>query len=101
VYGAPRHPHFPTRRSSDLAAPARLELPVRGHVMAAVACGWLSAAGLCLTYLGIGGLVDAVTGGGAIGWRPPALMAAGIVLAVAGDRKSTRLNSSHVKISYA
>ena len=66
------------------AAPARLELPVRGHVMAAVACGWLSAAGLCLTYLGIGGLVDAVTGGGAIGWRPPALMAAGIVLAVAG-----------------
>ncbi|HLU71885.1 MAG TPA: ABC transporter ATP-binding protein [Nonomuraea sp.] len=61
-----------------------LELPVRGHVLAALACGWLSAAGLCLFYLGVGRLIDRIVEGGAIGWHTPVLIGAGIALAVAG-----------------
>lgn len=70
--------------SGPVPSAPRPALPVRGHVLAAVVCGWLSAAGLCLCHLGIGGLIDAVTAGGAIGWRGPGLMGAGIALAVAG-----------------
>ncbi|MBX6168580.1 MAG: hypothetical protein IRY84_13210, partial [Thermobispora bispora] len=62
--------------SGPVPSAPRPALPVRGHVLAAVVCGWLSAAGLCLCYLGIGGLIDAVTAGGAIGWRGPGLMGA-------------------------
>ncbi|MBB5138390.1 ABC-type transport system involved in cytochrome bd biosynthesis fused ATPase/permease subunit [Thermocatellispora tengchongensis] len=62
----------------------RLEVPARGHVLAALACGWLTAAGLCLCYLGVGRLIDQVVSEGAIDWRAPALMGAGIALAVAG-----------------
>src|SRR5690606_28064174 len=57
---------------------------VRGHVLAALACGWLTAAGLCLCYLGIGGLIDRVVRDGVIDGRAPALMGTGIALAVAG-----------------
>ena len=70
--------------SGPMSPPPRLDLPVRGHVLAAVTCGWLSAAGLCLCYLGVGRLVDRTVGGGAIGWQAPGLIVAGVVLAVAG-----------------
>src|SRR5690606_40149996 len=90
VYGVHRHLHsFPTRRSSDLAAAARADqrgrAPGRG------------------------------VEGDVLQHRRPGLVAEGDVLeadvalqradrglrVVALDRKSTRLNSSHVKISYA
>src|SRR5690606_41623172 len=89
------HP-FPTRRSSDLSASApaptppaepaapivaedkRIEadLPLTGTWLGAVLAG-------ALALLGLGAVLILVT------WRRRR------------DRKSTRLNSSHVKISYA
>src|SRR5690606_41417517 len=88
-----RAPHsFPTRRSSDLFPRVR----VLGTI------GWI-VAGIIIGRLG----VEATA-------IPMQLAAAGSVLlglyclalphtppSASGDRKSTRLNSSHVKISYA
>ena len=81
---SPTSPTVSPVASSAVPPPARPAPPVRGHVAAAVACGWLSAVGLCLCYLGVGRLIDQVTGGGALDWRTSALVAAGIALAVAG-----------------
>jgi ATP-binding cassette subfamily C protein len=69
--------------SPDLS-PSRLDLPVRPHVLAALACGWLVAVGLCTCYLGIGRLIDDVMAGGDRLWAALATMAGGIVLAAAG-----------------
>src|SRR5690349_23397049 len=76
-YGDPRDlPSFPTRRSSDLIFTA-------GNLVCALAPSyeWLMAARVVTslahgTFFGVGSVV-------------------------ATDRKSTRLNSSHVEISYA
>ncbi|MFG1694613.1 ATP-binding cassette domain-containing protein [Nonomuraea sp. NPDC049309] len=65
-------------------SPSRLDLPVRPHVLASLACGWLVAIGLCVCYLGIGRLIDDVMAGGERPWAALATMAAGIVLAAAG-----------------
>lgn len=62
----------------------RLELPVRGHVFVALTCGWLSAAGLCLCYLGVGHLIDQAVSEGSFDGRPAALMGVGIAVAVTG-----------------
>src|SRR5690606_39804385 len=77
-YGHHRDLHsFPTRRSSDLRGPG--ERVGRPKIVVPVVRG--------------GGATVGVTaeGGMAVSVRRP----------LAGDRKSTRLNSSHVKISYA
>src|SRR5690606_41729229 len=89
---APAHPRapppFPTRRSSDLAGPQLVDAghQVRPH--------------LFLEVLDLGGdrdadegLVEQAVDIQRVGW----LGGGG----GNGDRKSTRLNSSHVKISYA
>src|SRR5690606_39716503 len=91
----PQRPtRFPTRRSSDLQFPAPALRLVGGQdadtdeeaeqpsddTAAADSGGDGAGAG---TWLGLAGLIAGL---------------AGLVL---GDRKSTRLNSSHVKISYA
>src|SRR5690349_24016977 len=82
-YGARRDLHsFPTRRSSDLAV-VPLSTPASSRVVRAT-----SQAGRSSRL---------------VGWRPAA--AGWPTDATAGearaDRKSTRLNSSHVEISYA
>src|SRR5207249_10043176 len=90
-YDAPRHLHsFPTRRSSDLHLGVEVQTSamVTGMQPAAVLMGKtrlpaavvLWAAGVAASPLGkkLGTPIDR-----------------------AGDRKSTRLNSSHVSISYA
>src|SRR5690606_41655261 len=73
----PALPSFPTRRSSDLGAPPRLTDPPRP---------WKNAMGMRA-------------------FSPTRVSAAWALLSsqleARKDRKSTRLNSSHVKISYA
>src|SRR5690606_41801535 len=85
---------FPTRRSSDLALPR----PVRK----------LGAGGVCPDALQSrgdrGGGREAHSPGPAPGVTEARVPASGSTSASAArgvDRKSTRLNSSHVKISYA
>src|SRR5438874_9776748 len=77
-HGAHRNLHsFPTRRSSDLVMGT---LPLVREVVRAVAP---------IPVIAAGGIAD---GAG---------LAASLMLGAEGDRKSTRLNSSHVEISYA
>ncbi|WP_345147233.1 ABC transporter ATP-binding protein [Nonomuraea rubra] len=57
---------------------------MRSHVLAAVGCGWLVAVGLCVCYLGVGRLIDDVTGAGDRPWQALVMMGTGIVLAAAG-----------------
>src|SRR5690606_41363222 len=85
-YAAPRALHsFPTRRSSDLtvAPPRRVPWPdyARAFVLSASNSAWLMAP-------------ESSSDLASATWEalPPA---------TDRDRKSTRLNSSHVKISYA
>src|SRR5260221_8939578 len=61
--------------------------------------GLAASARRALEESGITG-VTVVVGDGSLGWAPLAPYGA-IVVAAAGDRKSTRLNSSHTVISYA
>src|SRR5690606_41376893 len=94
-----RRPSLPTRRSSDLdvaqQAVQRRALHAAARVAAVVvtirqrhpAFGLL-AGDECLRRLALG--VERVE-----------LLIEPFVAGLAGDRKSTRLNSSHVKISYA
>src|SRR5690606_40277994 len=94
--GHPHPPSFPTRRSSDLAATGAIFGAVdvvtvafaeeRGHKAAASVVLSLYALGSCVAGLVFGLLRFA--GPAERRW-------------LLGDRKSTRLNSSHVKISYA
>src|SRR5690606_40503872 len=85
-----RHLHsFPTRRSSDLIIEAAKALYC-GHSVADISRSDAGGAELHNTTQRIGELIaDA---------RANAYKAACFIT---GDRKSTRLNSSHVKISYA
>src|SRR5690606_40247685 len=89
---------FPTRRSSDLNSAGK---PILGQIEKYDLTNVLVAVVRYFggTKLGVGGLIDA--------YRTAAQLAidnATIVekqLLAHLDRKSTRLNSSHVKISYA
>src|SRR5690606_41958762 len=89
----PRHPHsFPTRRSSDLLSSATQDSLLH-H----------AAQHLSVVLAQTGKREDSV----GVEVQQPRFVAALEALQVAGteqparDRKSTRLNSSHVKISYA
>src|SRR5690606_41892263 len=97
-HGAHRDLHSsPTRRSSDLAGvgehPVAQRQPERRGERPGAADLQLERTGPAVE--GLGQLVEVLAppGGGALG------VAAGAV--DEPDRKSTRLNSSHVKISYA
>src|SRR5690606_39309346 len=99
LHGAPRHlPPFPTRRSSDLKKTGgRYEFQRRypnGEMYAPVT-GYYS-----LRY-GSGGLEHAENE--VLAGNDPRLLVRRLSDMFTGreDRKSTRLNSSHVKISYA
>src|SRR5690606_40726032 len=95
-YAVPRRLHsFPTRRSSDLTvalptlaadfgvATSSIEWVVVGYLLSLAV--WIPASGWI---------------GDRVGTKRTLLFALG-VFTVASDRKSTRLNSSHVKSSYA
>src|SRR5690606_41383216 len=90
-------PPFPTRRSSDLAlAPRRiLHLDVAGREQALTE-GVAVADGLLLRIP----RHDAGHAPRPLGHGPALVRHPGETHTI-GDRKSTRLNSSHVKISYA
>src|SRR5690606_41634007 len=114
----PTLPSFPTRRSSDLLLPARPRGSLRarpGRLMTSTATTWIDLDGV-VNMRDVGGIPT--TDGGAI--RRGALLRSdnlqdltprdvaalrerGLtdVVDLRRDRKSTRLNSSHVKISYA
>src|SRR5690606_41305562 len=82
-------PPFPTRRSSDLhvhAAMLRLACAVAGPDRVAMITDSISATGLSDGEYLLGPMRVRVVDG---------------VARLVEDRKSTRLNSSHVKISYA
>src|SRR5690606_41717651 len=86
VYGHRRHrPSFPTRRSSDLMALMLRLGGMRG--------GWGRGLLAAAATLAVAALVQWAVASGHIG--------AQMGLSAWQDRKSTRLNSSHVKISYA
>src|SRR5690606_42065713 len=81
-------PLFPTRRSSDLVCGAAMQGLFKNPLASPDIIGVSSGGAL-------GAVVGIVVGGAMVHpWLVPAA-------AFAGDRKSTRLNSSHVKISYA
>src|SRR5690606_41355048 len=90
---------FPTRRSSDLTPP-----PTWGWLCSCSACpardGRRRVAGLPphRRTLGVGAAVPPVVGGHPLAMGPDHCSRRSQLV---GDRKSTRLNSSHVKISYA
>src|SRR5690606_41948134 len=92
---------FPTRRSSDLREWVKARDELRQHYAAQVMLRNLHEAQL--------ELMRKIQAGEAIGpedeerWQRTAELVAynPYVSAVLRDRKSTRLNSSHVKISYA
>src|SRR5699024_12712406 len=96
-----RHLHsFPTRRSSDLLGKIQV-LPVAGGVVQAQAGGDHAPVDVVpLVGLAAAHLFDVPHGGLGAGMGDQVVH----VLAQHGqnlDRKSTRLNSSHVSISYA
>src|SRR5690606_42054263 len=86
-HGPPLHHSFPTRRSSDLSSRNRSassrESRVKSRVLPAGKRSVAVTAHLVFNDLFLDQRRDLLIGGR---W---------------GDRKSTRLNSSHVKISYA
>src|SRR5690606_42057825 len=85
-HGRPRDlPSFPTRRSSDLISLSDIFYP-----SSYVICDGL----LFLFFLIV--FRPAPKGPHTVHEEPP-----GPIMSIAIDRKSTRLNSSHVKISYA
>src|SRR5207253_10005551 len=94
-------PSFPTRRSSDLPDAMVYPCEVRSNLLAThrLIVWALMLSGILLVSLG---LVLAYT------WAFPDVTCSGDlclitwnIFAVPSDRKSTRLNSSHVAISYA
>src|SRR5690606_41638722 len=96
-HGDHRDPHsFPTRRSSDLsyAKPGDAGLDVMAREDAVVR----AAGGRALIPTGI---AFALPDGYAAFVQPRSGLALKHGITLLKDRKSTRLNSSHVKISYA
>src|SRR5207249_11153937 len=92
----PRLPSFPTRRSSDLllrGAPPRKQLDVVFYRPPQIEVP-VRAVPLPLPR-------GASAAGPPLGGKPHAPAPKPIPNAPEGDRKSTRLNSSHVSISYA
>src|SRR5690606_42141187 len=94
-------PSFPTRRSSDLLL-AWIDDPVAARL----SVGGIAVAGRGIAVavagrgIAVAGRGIAVAGRGiAVAGRGITVAGRGITVAVVGDRKSTRLNSSHVKIS--
>src|SRR5690606_39862911 len=87
---------FPTRRSSDLGT----VVDEYGHPLAAVT---VAEKGTQATTISdeSGRFELAVTMPAVLIFSGPNVAATTRKLTTAGDRKSTRLNSSHVKISYA
>src|SRR5690606_41592230 len=89
---------FPTRRSSDLPLFKSVALPLAGISFVAIAYFWI---------VGFYNAVNLTDGLDGLAIMPTVLVAVALgVFAYASghavlDRKSTRLNSSHVKISYA
>src|SRR5690606_40782179 len=97
-YRDPRDLHsFPTRRSSDLSAPDRLSRVSSGmRELASPGKSARSSNGPPSLYENI--LLSAQIQIPPLRFRPTRTWSAG---RARRDRKSTRLNSSHVKISYA
>src|SRR5690606_42126809 len=94
-------PSSPTRRSSDLDHPGDRHTPLpegKGRIQTAIDTGIQQAqnAPKLLPLLGAT-FLDGLRMAAMI---LPSIMAVGL-LGLLADRKSTRLNSSHVKISYA
>src|SRR5690606_41927283 len=87
-------PSFPTRRSSDLA----VFIPVTVALLAAYGFAWVDFKGRDFLFIAVFALQIVP-----IQITLVPLLTAYVDLGVNGtlDRKSTRLNSSHVKISYA
>src|SRR5204862_7391643 len=100
VYGHPLDlPSFPTRRSSDLSpmsGPPRTAWRLTCAVLAAVA-SVLALSVAPLAWIAWGALVPLFV---ALD-RAPRRVTLAVATVYALDRKSTRLNSSHVEISYA
>src|SRR5690606_41954258 len=92
---------FPTRRSSDLT-----QAQFAGYYVAKDK-GFYEEEGLDVEIKPGGPDIappQVIAGGGAdvvVDWMPSALATREKGVALVKDRKSTRLNSSHVKISYA
>src|SRR5207302_8122501 len=97
----PRHLHpFPTRRSSDLRSSSRTLAPdiaaaPLSEVSARLALKGAERNDVRLRRLHVATQLSIMQGEGAVGARDTRRVVG------AQDRKSTRLNSSHVKISYA
>src|SRR5690606_40153012 len=90
-------PSFPTRRSSDLPLQAvERQTYAQGHagIIVVVRAGALVIAQFLGSDAGFGRELVRIKAQR----EAPVVIALGLV---GGDRKSTRLNSSHVKISYA
>src|SRR5690606_41963006 len=96
--GAHRHPHsFPTRRSSDLFVQSGWgKLHALEQVTSFFAELGLPAPGFHAVFVSATELVC-----GALVFAGLFTRLAALPLLITIDRKSTRLNSSHVKISYA
>src|SRR5207302_2266509 len=99
TYPPPPLPPFPTRRSSDLLPPIP---PSRATTQARPGVDHGRRPREVPAVLG-GRLCRTATPGEATGSRPVNIRSVGRNATgnTAQDRKSTRLNSSHVKISYA
>src|SRR5690606_40841314 len=92
---------FPARRSSDLAP---YQAPAGAWALATATEKAPAGVGAAETASDLAA-ASATAGAGATVEAPVGETVTAVVMAVAGaaarDRKSTRLNSSHVKISYA
>src|SRR5690606_41308218 len=98
----PRDPHpFPTRRSSDLGDGFTWESEDMEESQAIAVEAWSKASRIISAGEHHLVILDEVTYPMNWGWIETADVVAAIEERPDQDRKSTRLNSSHVKISYA
>src|SRR5690606_41933704 len=92
---------FPTRRSSDVDLSIGTVMAFSGVMTAVIITDWeLPVAVGMLGGIATGALAGLINGVLIARMRVPPFIATLGMLYVAKDRKSTRLNSSHVKISY-